>query len=395
MKLHVTRLQDAVHRLVEERGHYWAPLPTDAHLAAEVDALGRLAAGGADPAAAKGPLVEIVVAALALANAYGVSMQQACNDAAMPADLTDASLWRAGRQEPEQVAALVAAAVEPVHYTMAFYRSEARQGSDPRVVALHGLIPGVLRAAFAGFDSHDDLGAHLNGHLERTRTLDGRSRETEFDPSRAVTTELIRPIQMQTFCPFAQKSVLWGPPSYDEDLSFEDNMKASLPTLRQFIRVQDHDVIDGYVYAFPTRVFGESFEDLQQVFRNFVEFLHRNLTDAAPAGLDPETATDPKWFLVLEDEECFISVFAPIYPHDHSRYMNGVEGHFVFMLQPEAAVLRLLTKNDYKQRSEAIRHRFRDGFQRYVLADIELHRFLLPVQADQPPVKWYELAPTI
>jgi hypothetical protein len=200
---------------------------------------------------------------------------------------------------------------------------------------------------------------------------------------------------MGTFCPFAQKSVLWGPPSYDQSLSFEDNMQKSLPSLRHFIRVLGHDVLDGYVYAFPASVFGASFDDFTQLFRDFMEFLHRNLTAAAPAGLDPAAVTDPNWFFVLEGEECFMSAFAPCYPHDHSRYMNGVEGHYLFMVQPEAAILRQLTKNDYRQRSEAIRFRFGDGFQRYTLADIEIDRFLLPLRAGDPPVKWYELEPTI
>ncbi|MET9359912.1 hypothetical protein ABZX93_03215 [Streptomyces sp. NPDC006632] len=392
MKLHVTRIQDVVRRMVQDIGTYWAPASADGHAAAEVAVLEQLVAtGGFGPAEAKKHLVEIIVASTALANAYGVSLQQAFNDASVPADLTEASLWPEQPVAPAETAVRVAEAFAPVRATMAFYRSDARQGSDPDVVALRHSIPHLLRAAFTGFDSADDLSGQLLRHFDALRKPAVPVASAEFDPSQAESVGLIRPIQTETVCPFALKSTLWGSPSYDESLSFEDNMRRSLPSVRQFIRILDRDVVDGYVYAFPTRIFGDSFEDLQQLFRNFVDFLHRTMTDAAPAGLDPAVATDPKWFLVLESEECFISVFAPCYPHDHSRYMNGVEGHFLFMLQPEAAVLRQLTKNDYHQRSEAIRFRFRDGFQAYTLADIEVDRFLLPMRPDQPPVKWYEL----
>lgn len=396
MKLHISRLQEAVGRMVEAKGPYWAPDPADVYLAGQVAGLRAVRSGDArDGAAATGHLVEVIVAAVALANRYGVPLQQAFNEASVPVDLTEESLW-SGRPLPlPEVAARVADAAEPVRHTMSFYRSDARQGSDPSVVSLHRLLPALLKAAFSGFASHDELSRHLVRRLAETRSMERAVREAEFDPSRAESVRIIEPVRMATFCPFAQKSVLWGAPSYDAELSFEDNMKASLPSLRHFIRVLDHDVLDGFVYAFPTSVFGDTFDDVQQVFRDFVEFLHRNLTDAAPAGLDPAIATDPKWFLVLEGEECFISVFAPCYPHDHSRYMNGVEGYFLFMLQPEAAVLRVLTKNDYHQRSEAIRNRFRDGFQPYDLADIEINRFLLPMRHDDPPVRWYELDPTI
>ncbi|MGW5476706.1 YqcI/YcgG family protein [Streptomyces sp. NPDC004008] len=396
MRPHIARIQEAVRRMVEDRGPYWAPDPADVYLAERVAAL-REAGGGdaADRSAAGRHLAEVIVAAVALANGYGIPLQQAFIEASWPADLTEASLWpERPLPLPEAVDRLTAAA-EPVRRTMAFHRSDARQGGDPDLVALRRLLPDVLRAAIAGFASYEELSEQLVRLLESTRGRERAAAESEFDPSRAESVRLIRPIQMETFCPFAQKSVLWGPPSYDEDRSFADNMKASLPAVRRFLRILDRDVIDGFVYAFPTRVFGDTFDELTQVFRNFMEFLHRNLTEAAPAGLDPAIATDPRWYFVLEGEECFISVFAPCYPHDHSRYMNGVEGHFIFMLQPEAAIVRVLTKDDYHPRSEAIRRRFQDGFQRYPLADLEIDRFLLPLRADDPPVRWYELAPTL
>ena len=395
MKLHIARLQEAVRRMVEDRGPYWAPDPSDVHLADRVAALRE--AGGTDTAgrsAAGRYLAEVIVAAVALANSYGIPLQQAFNEASWPADLTEGSLWPERPLPLPQAVARLEAAAAPVRRTLAFDRSDARQGSDPSVVALRRLLPGLLTAAMAGFASHEELTDQLVRLLESTRSMDRAAEESEFDPSRAESVRIIRPVQMETFCPFAQKSVLWGPPAYDEDRSFGDNMKASLPAVRRFLRIQDRDVIDGFVYAFPTRVFGGTFDDLTQLFRDFVEFLHRNLTEAAPAGLDPAIAADPEWFFVLEGEECFISVFAPCYPHDHSRYMNGVEGHFLFMLQPEAAIVRVLTKDDYHPRSEAIRQRFRDGFQRYPLADLEIDRFLLPLRADDPPVRGYHRAPT-
>ncbi|MFI9648109.1 YqcI/YcgG family protein [Streptomyces sp. NPDC052040] len=391
MRPHIARIQEAVRRMVEDRGPYWAPVPADVYLGDRVAALRTAGGDAAGRSAAGRHLAEVVVAATALANSYGISLQGAFHEALCPADLTEPSLWSAAPLPLPEVADRLDAALEAVRRTMAFHRSDARQGSDPDLEPLHRLLPPLLRAAIAGFASYEELGGQLVRLLESTRTGEPAPVEAEFDPSRAESVRIIRPVQRETFCPFAAKSVLWGPPSYDEESSFEDNMRASLPAVRRFLRILDRDVLDGFVYAFPTRVFGDTFEDLTRVFRDFVEFLHRNLTEAAPAGLDPAIATRPEWYFVLDGEECFVSVFAPCYPHDHSRYMNGVEDHFLFMLQPEAAILRVLTKDDYHPRSEGIRQRFRDGFQRYPLADLEIDRFLLPLRADDPPVRWYEL----
>ncbi|WP_328341932.1 hypothetical protein [Micromonospora sp. NBC_00421] len=385
MKLHVQRLQDAFRRMVVDTGECWAPgLPGD-HLTAQVRAF----TTATDEHARRDSLVEIVAIALCLANQYGCVLQHALTSTSGSADLADAIAPTAGPHPPADLPDRLRQPAQTVVRALAYYRSDVSPGTRPDVTGLHPVLPELILAACAGFDSADDLADRLTARLRAARRPTGDV-DVEFDPSCAESVRLIRPVQDQTYCPFAQKSFLWGPPAYDRTLSFAQNMDAAVPWVRRFVRVLDGDVLDGFVFAFPTDVFGESLDDLGRLFRAFVDHLIRTLTSAAPAGLDVATVTDPKWYLVLEGEECFVSVFAPCYPHDHSRYLHGAQGWLLFMLQPEKAILRQLTVADYGARSAAIRERFRDAFQPYQLADREIDRFLLPLRAGDPPVRWYE-----
>ncbi|WFE63021.1 YqcI/YcgG family protein [Micromonospora sp. WMMD714] len=385
MKLHVQRLQDAFRRMVVDAGECWAPgLPGD-HLAAQV----RAVADAPDAAARRDPLTEIVVVALCLANQYGCVLQHPLTSTSGSADLADLIARASTADPPADPPDRIRQPAQTVVQTLAYYRSDVPPGTRPDVVGLHAVLPELIRLACAGFDSADDLADRLTTRLRAARRPSGDV-TVEFDPSCAESVRLIRPVQDQTYCPFAQKSFLWGPPPYDRTLSFAENMTAALPWVHRFVRVLDGDVLDGFVFAFPTDVFGESIDDLGRLFRAFVDHLVRTMTSAAPGGLEVADVTDPQWYLVLAGEECFVSVFAPCYPHDHSRYLHGVQGWMLFMLQPEKAILRQLTVADYGSRSAAIRERFRDGFQPYALADREADRFLLPLRAGDPPVRWYE-----
>ncbi|MFI9640481.1 hypothetical protein ACIG87_10490 [Micromonospora sp. NPDC051925] len=388
MKLHVQRLQDAFRRMVVDTGECWAPDPPGDYLTSQVQAC----SAATDAQTRRDSLVEIMTIALCLANQYGCVLQHALTGASRSADLADAVATATDPNPPADLSDRLRHTAQEVVRAVAYYRSDVPPGREPDITGLHAVLPELILLACAGFDSADDLADRLTARLGRAKRP-AEDVGVEFDPSCADSVRLIRPVQEQTYCPFAQKSFLWGPPAYDRTLSFAQNMDAAVPWVRRFVRVLDGDVLDGFVFAFPTDVFGESIDDLGRLFRSFVDHLIRTLTSAAPAGLDVATVTDPKWYLVLEGEECFVSVFAPCYPHDHSRYLHGVQGWMLFMLQPEKAILRQLTVADYGARSTAIRERFRDAFQEYQLADREIDRFLLPMRAGDPPVRWYE-APT-
>ncbi|GAB1694996.1 YqcI/YcgG family protein [Krasilnikovia sp. M28-CT-15] len=383
MKLHVQRLQDAFRRMVLDTG-----APGD-HLAEQVQAC----VAAADAQSRRDALTEIIAIAFCLANHHGCVLQHALTDASRSVDLSDAVAPATGPDPTADLLDRVQRAARTVTRTVAYYHSDMSPGTEPGITGLHTALPELILAACAGFDSADDLVSRLTTRLHAARRPVGDV-TVEFDPSCADPVRLIRLVQDQTYCPFAQKSILWGAPTYDRALSFEQNMDAAVPWIRRFVRVLDGDVLDGFVFAFPTDVFGESIEDLGRLFRSFIDYLIRTLTSAAPAGLDVATVTDPNWYLVLAGEECFVSVFAPCYPHDHSRYTHGVQGWMLFMLQPEKAILRQLSMTDYRPRAAAIRERFREAFQEYELADREINRFLLPLRAGDPPVRWYDPDPT-
>ncbi|WP_026422575.1 hypothetical protein [Actinokineospora inagensis] len=364
MKIQV--LQSAVARMVEDIGEPWRPASAHAHLVSRV--------GVPDP-------LGVLVAALTIANRYGLVLNQSFQDAGITIDDEFRGLPTADLR-PE-----LAQALRPVARTLDFYDSaDALQGSDPYIVSLHVSLPRLITAALRAFPSADTLNDRLTEYLAAfTEPAAARA----FDPATAEAVALMRPIQRATYCPFAQRSVLWGAPTYDPARSFTENMAASLPTVRAFTRAQDREYLDGYVYAFPVSEFGGTLDDTAAVLRRLVEYLCRTLTQSG--SFDPKAAASPDWFLVLESEETFISVFSPCYPHTNSRYSHGVDTHILMMLQPEAAVLRQLNRRDYHPRSTAIRDRFAEHLQPYVLADTEAERFLLPVRAGDPHLPWYDL----
>lgn len=383
MKLHVQRVQDAYRRMVLDTGACWAPATPDEHLVRQVQA----AAAARDDQGRRDALVEIITVAFCLANQYGCVLQHAFTERSRSVDLTDA-VTPTGAAHPDPLDR-VRPLVEQVVRTLRYYRSDLPPGTDPEVTGLHTVLPELVLAACAGLHSADVLADGVAARLRAARPPAGDV-PVEFDPSCAPAVRLIRPIQEQTYCPFAQRSFLWGAPPYDRSRSFRENMDAAVPWVLRFVRALDGDVVDGFVFAFPTDVFGESLDDLGRLFRSFIDYLISTLTSAAPAGLDVDAVTAKDWYLVLAGEECFVSVFAPCYPHDHSRYMHGVDGWMIFMLQPEKAILRQLSVTDYGPRAAAIRDRFRESLQPYELADREVDRFLLPLRAGDPPVRWYE-----
>lgn len=119
----------------------------------------------------------------------------------------------------------------------------------------------------------------------------------------------------------------------------------------------------------------------------------RDFTDtrALTAGI-----TDPDWDFEFEGHAFFVSLFAPFYPPDHSRWSGEPDAAFV-LLQPESSFRRFSVSSKRPGRralSEGVHRRFAAYGQSYdldltMLAPKAL-RYVKPIALGDAPLRWWE-----
>jgi hypothetical protein len=405
LRLQIQRIQEAVARMLQDGPDArWQPCHARGTFVDAVATLGRL---GHEDMAADGirqELAQLVVATVCIAVKYRVPLQQAFNDASLSPDLTEQNIWSAGPACLPALAASLPALADPVIRTITHYDGGNGSGSGASQASaaeggrqsLYALLPGFLMSAFSGFSSAAELRQSIWQQLRASSGPSGGG-APGFDASTARSLDFFAAITQRTFCPFAGKSRLWGAPDYDATRPFAANMQASLPSLRAFVRVLPTDGLDGYVYAFPVSVFGDSVTGLARLFRAVLGFLtgQSGGQDGDGGGspapkLAPSEVLQPAWRLFIQGEQFFASVFAPFYRSGHSRHTYESRDWIFIMLQPESAIHQYIPHEAFDTRSQGIRERYAESFQGYDLAEFEADRFLLPLNPGDEPVRWYD-----
>jgi len=93
----------------------------------------------------------------------------------------------------------------------------------------------------------------------------------------------------------------------------------------------------------------------------------------------------------------FISVLAPCYHKNHSRYAYG-STHTFILLQPEISFKNKAIRLDYDEKSvrHIVRKRFIDAGQPYDPRDAKEYTMcnwiVRPMHVDQPPIRWWEVS---
>jgi hypothetical protein len=408
LRLQIQRIQEAVDRMLQDGPDArWQPSHARGTFVDTVATLGKLGHGDMPGAAwIRGQLAQLTVATICIAVKYRVPLQQAFNEASLSPDLTEQNAWSTDPECLPALAMSLPALAEPVIATITHYDEGNGQGSGSGASqasaaeggrqSLYALLPGFLMSVFSGFGSADELRQSIWQQL-RAGSGPGAGGAPDFDASTARSLDFFAAITQRTFCPFAGKSRLWGAPDYDATRPFAQNMQASLPSLRAFVRVLPTDGLDGYVYAFPVSVFGGSVTGLARLFRAVLGFLTGQSGDQAtdPGGpaapkLAPSEVLQPSWRLFILGEQFFASVFAPFYRSGHSRHTYESRDWIFIMLQPESAIHQYIPHDAFDARSQGIRERYAESFQSYDLAEFEADRFLLPLNPGDEPVRWYD-----
>ncbi len=397
MSLSIRVLQQAVDRTVQENGGYWRPASAAFNLYEELLALdeatypalletGELAP--VDPDEVRRHLVKLFVAATCIATQYSVDLLDAFRDCDFDTDLENSAFWEDKDTNLRLAVLSVKRRVAQVARVVTLYDFEDVSADAPDLPKISSTVPRLLVDVLKGFDSAAQFRAGIYANLSGPRSP--RRYVSPFDPGTAPVLEKVIPIREATFCPFAKKSRLWGAPDYDPLISFEENLHRSIPSLRVFIRVAQREPLDGYVYGFPVNPSTHSIEEVKDKTARLIYFLSRTCNRKSEQIVREEISNDQKWRFSVYGEECFVNVFSPIYSATHSRFTYTVRDMMFIMLQPETSFHILIKKQDFQTQRDRIRASFESRLQGYSLDDSEAHRFVLPIDENDGPIRWYE-----
>lgn len=203
----------------------------------------------------------------------------------------------------------------------------------------------------------------------------------------------IGPVVRQTRCPYAPGAALVAAPARRPSEPLGCYLSRCVPDVVAFSEQAAADHLDALVFRFPAAETGRGLSALGRLALAMVT----TLMAADPRGAqvpDRERILAPGWRLSFAGADYFMPVFAPLYSPRHSRHVSPALGQVFVLLQPNASFHRKLGRRGEQVRA-SIRHRFAAAGQRYDAGLLEAHKFVLPLRAGDPPVRWYDMADDI
>ncbi|XP_005112877.1 uncharacterized protein LOC101859301 [Aplysia californica] len=161
-------------------------------------------------------------------------------------------------------------------------------------------------------------------------------------------------IKKNTECVFAKRSRAWGSPSYDYNLTLEENIKGLIPTFYKFTLAFQPLRLDAFLIELPGSLYGTDIQALSKAVRTVLLTLRehdlklRRAAVNARADFDeptrksqlellvehPERWDRRNWVFEFNRVTFFITSFAPFYPEENSRYSFGCADCYM-LFQPE------------------------------------------------------------
>jgi hypothetical protein len=236
MSLPIRNMQKAIDRMVQQNGGYWRPASAAFNLYEELLALDEATFAVVLDSGEQAPvdideiqrhLVKIFVATICIATQYSVHLSDAFRSLQFNADLADESYWETDAEiDLQRVVLTVKRRVAQVARVVTLYDFEDVTVDSPELPRIAEAVPRLLIETLRGFVCSADFRKAFNENLHARRSP--RRFASPFDPGTAPVLEKIRPIQNETVCPFAKRARLWGAPTYDPALTFEENLQRSV-----------------------------------------------------------------------------------------------------------------------------------------------------------------------
>jgi hypothetical protein len=132
--------------------------------------------------------------------------------------------------------------------------------------------------------------------------------------------ERFRTVQRNSRCMFAKAAVIWGCDEWRRDLSLEDNVKASMPTLQQCLLRGEHEGLDGFLFEIRGQEYFKTVDVFGQTVRRVLTAIADN--DLKKYNCMRTTVNRKGWYFSFNSEPIFVTTFAPLYDKHSSRYMH-------------------------------------------------------------------------
>ncbi|ONI75253.1 hypothetical protein ALI144C_41720 [Actinosynnema sp. ALI-1.44] len=388
-RLPVAQIQAAVSRTAMRADHSVAPLSAVFYLQ-ERHALLETAVEEDNRTVIESALVDLYAASAWIADGYGVVLKKAYQGLGHSASLDKVIEERRGHVRGGCEMATPRALLTEVVRNIGLYEIGYDTVNAQSLRPLHQLIP---EYHIALLDIAITLDLQVFDRLRSAFTSEpvGQLAATFHNPMYAQSARRFEPVVNHTYCPFATVARLWGAPDHDSSLTVADNVRAALDGVLRFTRAAQREVLDGFVFAFPSDQFGGTLARLGRLLRTVLGTLMAS-DPREPRVLNRGDVVREGWRFSFDGEDYFVPVFAPLYGQDHSRYTYGVDDTVFILLQPDSSFHARLGRDSGQIRKQ-IRQRFSDGLQSYSgTGELEAHRFLPALGDGTPAPAWYDAA---
>jgi NTP pyrophosphatase (non-canonical NTP hydrolase) len=238
-----------------------------------------------------------------------------------------------------------------------------------------------------------EIFVHIKEVLSNSIKRDKDRFSISHDPITEISLNRFKSTVDNTHCIFSNTAKIWGSYEWDSNLSLEENIDNSLPSLTRFSKCADTEGLDGYVIDINEKHFTKNIEGLGEALLRTLTHISKNDPKSANSmGVDLH---DPDWQFSYHGVRYFITTFSPIYEKNHPRHTPFSDSVFIF-LQPEFSFDHHGIHSGNEKREdvkEAIRTVFKKNGCPYsvdlVKQPIEAFKYLKPETINGEPITWW------
>ncbi|MDX1796594.1 MAG: YqcI/YcgG family protein [Hydrogenovibrio sp.] len=274
--------------------------------------------------------------------------------------------------------------------TLKFYHSVKLQNPIPEngLESVQDLTNRLFAMLAVNFPTQlKDFEAHWAGSLSELKPF--ARDEREYEPVFSPTHQQFLQAVDKTQCIFAPTGKYWGADEWDEALPFEQNIERFAQGFFRFMTFGKKEKFKGYALRFPAH-YSDSVEQLSKTVARFLTALNR--IDPAKSDCLQQDIEADGWKFSWAGETLFLTAFGTCYPLKHARNPYGFD-YTYFFFQPDF-VLRNhpgLTADKEQQSRERILQNFTRNDMAYSNEgkQKEVERYIRPMSADEPAVRWW------
>ncbi len=391
----ISDIQEYIHQSIHTVGGYWPPLSAVARMLEEIAELSyELKNIEEESELVKFELADLFILSVCIANQYSAHLASEYEELGIdikPKKTSRRKITRKQVDDAQDVLLDINIGAGMIARIINAYEGSKTPKEGEGLLTVKEAIAHLQRSLidFANIFSIDILKVSKSV-FDRKSRRDKKRFDTLYDPTLSVALKNFSPLQSKTYCVYAKQAKLWGASKYDETLSFEDNMFLVVPQLIRFTRIAPSEHLDGFIIELPSKGFGDTLDNLARTMNRFLRYLNKyDPKESKCLNLDLESK---KWQFNFNGLDLFVIAFAPLYPESNGR--NSASDKTFIFVQPQVMFKKKIGRDKIKEVKNMIRENFDSHGQSYrgniMENDLESQKFVKPLYANDPPVKWWE-----